>query len=470
MTGQIKHPADPLLWAHQFSPFCFDLSQRGAISVRDQIVRSYLVVRRMLETSLLTKGSQVLIVGAGASGVSAAIQCARFGAKTTVYERLGRPFAVQAEATGRWLSPTEGDFPLNYWGADKFPWWKVTGDSMPLEWSANRADQVAINWEDQFSREIKRLEPLLDIRFNTNFECLVNVRRTRKDGRPTIEVSRDGERTHETGDLLLLCQGPGAEDNSLGKYSGPAFWGFDNRRHSYSRVLISGGGDGALQDFVRLTTDKPTAGHVYRLLVPRREQVRIQDKLQAIEDQFQRIYCWNTELQDHQAFVELDAAHKALIADLLEKHPSVARQFAKIRAPREVTLAHHCTHFSRAYSINRFTALLILALSKGSGSCQILRGVHASRVESAVPAHRCNPARKPHECEDAPHKISFATHSCKAAQKVQVVPDPQEFDLVILRHGGASPDLVVKHRLSTGKLEKMRSPGLPRRYLFPHRP
>jgi hypothetical protein len=62
------------------------------------------------------------------------------------------------------------------------------------------------------------------------------------------------------------------------------------------RILISGGGDGALQDFLRVAFPNKTAGQVYDLLIPD-PALRAETELRlfAAEDEFRRAWGWSED-------------------------------------------------------------------------------------------------------------------------------------------------------------------------------
>src|SRR5262249_16783411 len=101
--------------------------------------------------------------------------------------------------------------------------------------------------------------------------------------------------------LVLSCVGAGTERSTHGKYSGLDFWSTDPFQNlgRTDRILISGGGDGALQDYLRIITGLSSAKEIYlRLGIP----LSIEQALQSAEDQASRVYIWGRHARhDHAA-------------------------------------------------------------------------------------------------------------------------------------------------------------------------
>ena len=88
---------DPLLLAHEVAPFFFELGGRlSPVSIRDQMVRAQLLVDRAVIAKLISPSRPLLVIGAGAAGVTATIQAVEVHKVPTILIDRGRiPFAVQ---------------------------------------------------------------------------------------------------------------------------------------------------------------------------------------------------------------------------------------------------------------------------------------------------------------------------------------------------------------------------------------
>jgi hypothetical protein len=85
---RLKVPAtmlDPFFRNHLINPRTFSVGGRlSPIAIRDQIIRGYMIVERAFEQDLIHKEDNLplLIVGAGVSGITAAIRAAEIGVWT----------------------------------------------------------------------------------------------------------------------------------------------------------------------------------------------------------------------------------------------------------------------------------------------------------------------------------------------------------------------------------------------------
>jgi len=106
------------------------------------------------------------------------------------------------------------------------------------------------------------------------------------------------------------------EQSSLGNYQGFEFW--DNDPLELPRLglppkpvpgpwraLIGGAGDGALQDFIRITTGLRSAADLLRRL-PGEVQTGAQQWVHSVEDQAQRAAIWCRQEHEHAVFARLD--------------------------------------------------------------------------------------------------------------------------------------------------------------------
>lgn len=84
---------DWLLAAHQVAPLQYEMGGLwNPVSVRDQMVRGQEIARRAAIAQLIGPGRPLIVVGAGAGGVAAALTADIAGIPVFVIERGGRPF------------------------------------------------------------------------------------------------------------------------------------------------------------------------------------------------------------------------------------------------------------------------------------------------------------------------------------------------------------------------------------------
>jgi FAD binding domain len=116
------------------------------ISIRDQLVRGVSIIEHALEERV-EEGDRVLIVGAGAAGVSAALRAAEKGINCDLVDVLRGPFLVQARAGTRWVDPTQYDWPMDHWNRQVYP---CELPKVPLEWVGDWAPLIAAAWYQRF--------------------------------------------------------------------------------------------------------------------------------------------------------------------------------------------------------------------------------------------------------------------------------------------------------------------------------
>jgi hypothetical protein len=206
------------------------------------------------------------------------------------------------------------------------------------------------------------------------------------------------------------------------------------------RVLVSGGGDGGLQDFIRIATGLKSAKEVYLSLPPqvRKWESRIQD----IEDQAQRCYVWSLPRHDHKISQFVHNSHAAIVAEIVQEQRSEMLEWQRnVVEPRmehisALKLAFTCSHFKQCYGLNRFLTLLIAHVLKEFAKKDVLLpNVMVRSVRSRV--HTCNGS--PKECYGKEHEVEFETFGC--APRDSPVNSSQMFDIIVLRHGLGNPGI-----------------------------
>jgi len=280
--------------------------------------------------------------------------------------------------------------------------------------------------------------------------------------------------------MVLWTVGFAPELCTCGAYRGFAFWETDPLASpncglpaaTTADVVLSGSGDGALQDFLRITTGRLTARDVFdtffRLAGPTsisREQV--ERELHCAEDLAQRASAWGpgqrggaTEKNDHATLQRLHDAHDHLAQALLflpglpgappALHPGAAAALAALvaTATAKVRLIHSCTHFSNVYGLNRFLVLLIgRYLEAGGGQGSVFIGQRRIACEQQnPPGVVCMhpPPINPTACLGQPHELNLVQAlDCRKLVNPPVAGGVLIANVVIIRHGLASRALPV---------------------------
>ncbi len=491
---------DGFLRAHLFNHFVFEIGGwHSPFSIRDQMFRARTIVERARRLGLISpSGRRLLIVGAGAAGVTAALQAAVFCSEpieTVLVEGASEPFSRQSECPTRYICPTESDWPLAHWRERRYPW---NGPAMPLSWRAGAADKLAHKWSAQLIAATRQKQTGSALTFIPDFPL-----RPRPDGiiykylpNGLHEVQfKDG--TKDAFGMILFCTGPGIEITTLGNFQGLDFWekdtllkpGFGLRlpkkasRHNprFPKTLISGGGDGALQDFVRAVTKRRSVGQVAAEIFATLDPLlvrQLEQRIFSVEDQFQRAFILSPDgEEDCRINTAIHMAHKQIIADLKRNNgkyqkrwPGVWEEISafvqkEIISQPDAThaeLIHPCTHFTKCYALNRFIVLLLAShIAELHHFGAIKTGYVVTNISGQ--GHICE--RKPRACFDRPHKVEMGLANCaefrawqKSLAKGSAVDTPQTIDshvyhLITLRHGikstpiDGNPRAPVRHLL-----------------------
>ena len=325
---------DQFLFAHKWTGLpLFDLaSQFNTISIRDQMVRALLLADRLptwLETQLGLDYLRhpVLIVGGGACGMTIAVELAKQGLTVEVAERDGHLFNLQRGCRSRWLDPTQYDWPLDNWRVQKFPLDRAHRNA-PFTWGPNTAVKIAQRWGVQLSRHLRHVPDLqARLTFRRPIEAGLNPRYL--DQLRLLRVQfNDPQSGHAVGwsnyGAVVWAFGHGDERCALPnspQFHGIPFWqtddlelahcGLAGGRAQEGTVLISGGGDGALQDFLRLITRQPSVRDIFDELQLQNVGIDVHSILSA-EQRAERALNWSTGAVYASPYMtELQECHEA---------------------------------------------------------------------------------------------------------------------------------------------------------------
>lgn len=415
------------------------------------MIRGRWIIDRALEARLVRPSEKLLVVGAGAAGVTAAIEGVTRGLLITLIDTASGPFMRQAGCSSRWIDPTQYDWPLDHWPNQRFPW---TGPAMALGWRAARANVLAILWSWALARATTAYAGSLDVRFGTKlvgFPSLVFHK-----GKQVLEANFNPSKSPgpEYFEIAVSTVGFGTEQTYLGSFSSYQFWDTDQLEVpdyglssiKQPSILISGGGDGALQDFIRTSTTAPSARQVYDSLpLNAAAKATLESALQGADDQAQRAYLWGTRgaltvpARDHaiheklhQIFIDAvdrlarDRAVWPLIVAVLHKT-------VRSKGTAKISLIFPCNHFDRCYALNRFLVLLLERYYQLEHGMQVL--YPNVRIDNIVgQGHIC--ANNPIVCYGKRHTISFKTSRCLglSPHPTSHFPD-SEHEIILLRHG-----------------------------------
>ncbi|GAB6842674.1 hypothetical protein HNR00_003255 [Methylorubrum rhodinum] len=438
-------PKDPVLSAHAVSDNLFEIGGEFApASIRDQMVRARLVVDRLIENGRIGKGGpDLLVIGAGSTGLTAAIRAASLDVRTVVADKEPPGFRL-SRCTSRDVEPTLYDWPASHWPEARFPW---GGEAMPLPWTAKKANEIALDWDIRLRAWRRALGKRLDIRYRTTVRLSSNVLAPSATPSDLVEVScvNTAVQAPEKFGAVISCIGWGQEScEGLSapyrtNYRGFDFWEKDEFQDrncglaSPPNILISGGGDGALQDLIRILTRRSAAQAFALVLDAMRGHpgvlAAVTEEIREAEDIARRALSWNlTEQHDAAVFRGLEDAHLRAIAHLKGSAawPSVLRAVRLMLVDPEpiVHVGHGNPWFSQCYPLNRFLGLLLLDVAGGrirKPETRVVRVVGHGHVCGGIPG----------DCHGKAHDVWI--------RDAAGVVTRHTYDVIILRHGLVGP-------------------------------
>jgi len=428
------------------------------VSIRDQMNRARWLVQKAHDLGFFGPKREaayrrLLVCGAGAAGVTAAMQALNLGVETVLVERSAAPFLRQRLCTTRWLDPTQYDWSADFWtagrswAAGRFPY--PQSPPMPLPWRADRSHRIALSWLSRW--RVALADPRLTFR---RFDWAV--------GTPTAETNAAGDvvgvriKFHNGASnvfgMVLWCVGFGEERRfAQPDYSGFAFWESDpfERPHwgvamPNPRAVVSGGGDGALQDVIRLATSKKSAADVFLKLeedgwtIP----TDVRHRLFSAEDQAQRVLVWcrPRSTDEHKALQRLHDAYEEAVTDLINADARDRVLISKVCQilednPGSVQLVHPCTHFGRVYGLNHFLVLLLARVAETEklvGGPFIRQQLGVSQVTGQQP-HVC--AGDPWLCHGLDHDVLLEDRPLCHDRSPGAIVHREKAQVVVIRHG-----------------------------------
>ena len=444
-------PFTPVLALHRVDTRRFELSGLRTGSVRDQILRSHELVMALLHEKIIGPSSPLLVLGGGVAGVTACLTASKEGVNSTLVEKRSGAFDTQLNVHTRWLDPVEYDWPHRHWGQATMHWgWGL----YELPYPADSAARLALRWSTLASSKYgPHALPLpaghgeIEAYFGS-------------DARE-LSLSTTGTGVHtapwphaRTFGAVVSCIGFSGEKTSLrssaGTFEGTKFWSTDTLADSDlgigasaldpKHVLVSGGGDGAQQDFLRVLTGQCGRALYLALGLDGVPGLDLRDVLLA-DDAGRRYHAWSASGRPPlQAYREWHDAYEQL-AKAVEAHWAVSPPPPVLKDGVDATWILGGATPSYCYGLNRLLSLLVAKLhaqargrpvqsdlAAATGSKGIIPVMLTDCVVTNVGPvrHRsCSTA-----CQLRPHRVW-----------VQPVPSAASptllgtFDLLVVRHG-----------------------------------
>ncbi len=446
---------DPFLRAHQIKENHYDIgSSKAPIAIRDQMFRGWTAVKRAFKLNIINKKRPLLVVGAGVGGVTAALTAAGLKIPTTIIEK-SVPFGRQKGCSSRFICPTQYDWPLCHWRDTVFPW--SSQIQLPLTYTADNGAELAKTWRRELQNALSKYKHL-SMQYGTadnfmkNGHNLITYRYTDKSGQSHTQSPPVG--------MILSSKGFGIErtwfptpDRATATFNGLAFWDVDSLKKpragcsstGHKHVLIAGGGDGALQDYLRAICGKP-ASVIYDTILQATGSFFLdqEKRIQSKEDLAMRHWALNTKAQDPDLYQTLDDFYTDLVQAAF-RNPHITQTLGRtleqkiikqtILSQQEATkLSVHLVYrepwFTRAYPLNRLLTLIVATYLKEAHQINTLfpnttiHAINASR-------HQCDPD-KPRACLDKKHEVSFITSEDELHGDLRGKP---VYEVIVLRFG-----------------------------------
>lgn len=426
------------------------------------MIRGYLIVERALATGLIGENRELLVVGAGMAGVVAAVTAAQRKIKVTIIDK-GEILGKLAGKAKRFIDPTLYDWPALHWQRARFPFNDYS--RIPLKYSHHSVGPMISAWRSavydaENSGYLKQL----------SYTRLVNYLRQSKNsaypedqiikaylkGVPSPDssvISDQSLREYKFG-MVLSCVGFGKERCTVGKYTGYDFWDdtlYEEPNFGFTggekpNVIISGAGDGALQDYLLATTNQESPGGIYKAIkkkLPKNVIVWIERRIHNAEDQARRSFHWGSGAHhDHDTFKLLHLQHQRVIDLLLKKFETELDQALSgivkdVGQEINIKLLHRCDHFTNCYALNRFLVLLISSyvLKKSGGR---IKTIYPKSMIVEIQGHECDNMAT--ECHGNEHEVVYIpAESCfkepdKSKDKYRYVKGGP-YNVIIIRHG-----------------------------------
>jgi hypothetical protein len=450
---------DQVLTFHQVGPHRYELSGLRTGSVRDQILRAQLLVERLREASELHAAKPLLVIGGGAAGVAAALRAASLGIEVLLLERHRNPFQTQLGVATRYLSPTEYDWPQPHWKTGDMGW---DGMRYVLPYTSNDADQLALQWSSVLAGLVgPRAAPLpagwgrLDVAWG------VDARALKVSDHPLgVALSPwPGTAIGRPFAAVISCVGFSGELTRVDvagttpkELIGPHFWSTDSlQQHALGvsgkapadlRVLVSGGGDGAQQDVLRILTGGLFGQRLFEAL----ELDHLSLNLTAIvlaDDHGRRAHAWSSPLTTpSKAYLAWHRAYAELAQDIFATwtRAGIVQDIANkvLRFPGQLTWLFAGAVPGYCYGLNRLLVLLVLRLYALQHSrpfqSPAMTGLNAViRSEAALLEVRPEPGSLAHTCGEDCYGIAHEVFALDPA--TLSTGSIGTFDVLVIRHG-----------------------------------
>jgi HEAT repeat protein len=260
------------------------------VTVYSQQVRALNLAAALRATERVKPGDLVVIVGAGAAGLTCAAGLLRLGAEVVVLETREQILPLFRGRSTRWLHPGVYDWPLEGWSRDRA--------GLPvMDWEHGLVDNVRAEMEAEW----KRVEAQGRVSL---YRGVSLVKLTPGDAPRTVTWSPRGSKRTAT---VILAVGFGLEPTELPMEK--RYWEGDDLDAARvdgkrRRWLVSGCGDGALTDLFRLCLEGFRHDQMLRDYAQHPRMREVRDEICRIE---RDAVIQDDPVKLHNAYLHLDA-------------------------------------------------------------------------------------------------------------------------------------------------------------------
>jgi hypothetical protein len=438
----------PFLHAHEVTRKVCDLSGRLApASVRDQMLRADGIIVRAHAAGYFRGGKRLLVVGGGASGLAAALRAIQLEIPTLLVEQGESLVQRQVQCPSREIDVFVYDFPAGHWKSNWERERLFDEPAVPLNLKPSTAEVVGLRWIMGFNRAVAAARGLIEIRYSDAPVCM--ARALEPDGSRGVCFESGASEEFS----FVFCATGFVEQTTLGTFRSFAFWEADAIRRPHGGLrpgqafVISGGGDGALQDYLRLIAKPDTTRELLATIDPFIPPAHLRNLADA-EDAFSRSYIWAGDPSEDQRLLEAIHERYSFVAKELFSRRQVQRTLEAALRPDApwVILVHQTPWFGKCYGVNRLLVMLWDEFFRRTASSQavILPSRELCRVTCSD--HQ-NHSGDPSECHGRGHWVIVRGDGTDAG--VGKCHDARHVHGVILRHGapGRSPLKWSRHIL-----------------------
>jgi hypothetical protein len=477
---------DTLLDELRFARDVYQLGQYTPVSMRDQIVRASYLVDRLWRRGSLSPASTLVVVGGGVAGITTTLRALGYGVAQVEMVDQARGFmSLQATNTSRMVDPVQYDWPATHWTQGK---WPLPESANPRKYTAvtsmpptNLATQTAAQWAVKFCNLMNGVMSRTNFTFHPNTVAKSWSRLDEADRCLLLSTdsTTNGASASIRADLIIFAGGFGGEKTTLqfqpskvAHFQSIPFWTTDDfQKHDFGikdleqGVLVSGSGDGALQDYVRLVTGLNTCAEVMNIVLDSLASISWRSQAEGLwhwEDHAQRVRRIARPDELHFIQERLHARYEELVGNLVNSPDwdgvvSALDRKVGARPINKVYLAYKCNHFTWCYGLNHLVAMIVIAYARWRSREQ--------QFEPTLPYHAAIATKDPgHGC----HGICWGnSHPVVLGKDVQCKHDDEalshwpEENREILTYDG----LVIRHGIDPtsmfGKKVKLRPQQIP---------